>query len=227
MDMGEVISGSDVDLGTLTAPFPRTAIKQRTVGGGRSLSYVEGHTVIHRLNAATNNCWDMQIMAIDSMAIGNQLVLRAHVRLSIPGLGSREHIGVQSIADRAGEDLVKGAVTDALKKCATLFGVGLELYGPDYGSGEIEVAPEKPKAQAPAKPEGSQVDHLLKAGKDRGLTKDQVLSVAQSVVGTAALEQMPREQAVKLWAFICKAENEEIQEAVSAGEFERKGPADK
>ena len=35
----------------------------------------------------------------------------------------------------------KGAVSDALKKAATLFGVGLELYGPDY-----EAAPDPRKA---------------------------------------------------------------------------------
>ncbi len=43
-------------------------------------------------------------------------------------------MGVQKVSERGGEDLVKGAITDAMKKAATLFGVALELYGPDYGA---------------------------------------------------------------------------------------------
>lgn len=218
MDLGEVIS-TDVDLGLLTAPFPRTAIKSRTVGGGRSLSYVEGHTVIHRLNAATGNCWDMQVVAIESMAIGNQTVLRAHVRLSIPGLGTREHVGVQSIADRAGEDLVKGAVTDALKKCATLFGVGLELYGPDYGSGEIESEPE-PKTPAKAK---DKTAALVEVASARGLDAKRLGWVAQAVVGNGDIDSLDREDAATLWQFLKKASVRDMDHAIDAGQRESVG----
>lgn len=221
VDMGQVID-HDVNLELLTAPFPNAAIKQRTVGGGRSLSYVEGHTVIHRLNAATNWSWDLRILDITSMQIGNQTVLRAHVRLTIPGLGSREHIGVQSIADRAGEDLVKGAVTDAIKKAATLFGVGLELYGPDYGSGEIDAKPVRAES-ASSQPGGGDRQSLgiLKAGRARGLTDEEVLDVAQAYVGRIDLNTMPRDTATKLWSFITRCENDEILEAVAAGARER------
>lgn len=125
---------SDVDLDKLRADFPREAIKQRAGGGGRSLSYVEGFTVIRRLNEACP-AWDFAI--VREWQDGN--LLKAHVRLTIPGLGSREHVGVQVFGDRPGTEDVqaKGHITDALKKAATLFGVGLELYGPDYEAGEI------------------------------------------------------------------------------------------
>ncbi len=116
-----------VDLKKLTAPFPKEAIKQRVIGGRRTADYVEGHTVIHRLNDACPS-WNFRI--IKEWQDGD--VLKALGELDIPGLGTRQHIGVQKIDTRAGEDLHKGHVTDALKKCATLFGVGLELYGPDY-----------------------------------------------------------------------------------------------
>ena len=72
----------------------------------------------------------------------------ALVTLSLPGLGSRQHIGVQAVEANSGEDVIaKGAVTDALKKAATLFGVGLELYGPDY---EEKPAPA-PETKTPLK----------------------------------------------------------------------------
>lgn len=118
-----------VDLEKLTQPFPPEAIKQREGRGHKMLSYVAGETVIKRLNEATGNRWDLQVEAIwsDTMP-GGQTVMLARVRLTLPGLGAREHIGVQVIGERDGEDMYKGAITDALKKAATLFGVGLELY---------------------------------------------------------------------------------------------------
>lgn len=129
-----------VDLGKLTQEFPPSAIRQRQGGGGRSLDYLEGHAVIHRLISATENNYTLEILRIWQDA---DLML-AHVRLRLPGLGSREHIGVQRITANGGEDLVKGCVTDALKKAATLFGVGLELYGPDYEAGEVRQPAQRP-----------------------------------------------------------------------------------
>lgn len=135
-----------VDLAKLTEPFPREAIKQRQAGGGRALDYVEGHTVIHRLNDATANCWDMTVKSIESKQVGDGMLMMAHVALTLPGLGTREGLGVQMVHARGGEDLVKGCITDGLKKAATLFGVGLELYGPDYAEGEIG-----PESRPPAR----------------------------------------------------------------------------
>ncbi len=127
----------------LGEPFPPAAHKQRSVGG-KGFVYVEGHVVIHRLIDATNNVWDFRVLDINTSVVGKDqttndiLLVRATVELTIPGLGTRQHIGVQTVRAGSGEDLAKGAITDGLKKAATLFGVGLELYGPDYESGEIE-----------------------------------------------------------------------------------------
>lgn len=144
-----------VDLDILTRAFPASAIKQRSGGGGRMLDYVEGHTVIHRLNEATGNNWEMAVRSISRQDLGGgRSLMTAHVALTLPGLGTREHIGIQEVTANAG-DLVKGAVTDALKKAATLFGVGLELYGPDYEAGEVDAAPAPlpaPRPQAAARP---------------------------------------------------------------------------
>ena len=116
----------------LSRPFPREAIKQRRGGGGKMLDYVEGHTVIHRLNEATYNDWNIEIKKIERIDQPNgKTVMTAHVALTIPGMGTREHIGIQEVDANAG-DLIKGCVTDAMKKAATLFGVGLELYGEDF-----------------------------------------------------------------------------------------------
>jgi hypothetical protein len=124
-------------LDALSEPFPRHAIKQREGGAGRRFDYVETQTVIRRLNAVAGE-WSF---AIKSLELRGDLYVCVG-SLTIPGLGTREGIGVQKVSDRGGEDLVKGAASDALKKSATLFGVALDLYGPDLESGEVAQPPQ-------------------------------------------------------------------------------------
>lgn len=140
------MSANDEISKKLSERFPREAIKQRQGGGGKMLSYLDGATVIRRINEATGNCWDFVVLAEGRE--GNMLT--ALVRLTIPGLGSREHKGVQIVQPNGGEDIHKGAITDALKKAATLFGVGLETYSDDYGSDEAQSpAPRQTTQQRP------------------------------------------------------------------------------
>lgn len=221
-----------VDVDVLYREFPGVAIKERTVGGGRKLSYVEGHSVIHRLNEATGNRWDLSVRAIDTMQIGTQTVVRAHVALTLPGLGTREHIGVQAVADRSGEDLVKGAVTDALKKAATLFGVGLHLYGPDYEAGEgprPEAPTPGPQAAAAVKAgvqsvvkrmptgqtsaESKMVQAVKEMGAKRGLSAEQVEGVARRVFDRDVRE-MSVEEGRQLWNFLAGASADDMSQAL-------------
>lgn len=131
----------------LGKPFPKSAIKQRK-GGGGMYDYVETETVIRRLNDCTPE-WSFRIVQFESkgdlfLAVGE---------LTIPGLGTRSGIGVQVVKPNSGEDLTKGAGSDALKKAATLFGVALELYGPDLEAAAQNVsAPTRPQPTEPAKP---------------------------------------------------------------------------
>ncbi len=150
-------------------PFPETAIKQREQGG-RWFSYVQGHVVIHRLIEATGNQFDVAVTSLDMKPIpnskgGSDTLVIATVALTIPGLGTRQHIGVQVAHERGGEDMVKGAITDGLKKAATLFGVGLEFYGPDYESGEIEQPRQQYQPQRPAY-NGSNTEQELRAASN-------------------------------------------------------------
>lgn len=136
-------------LKALGEPFPKNALKQRQGGGGK-FTYVETHTVIHRLNNATNGEWSFYVR--DTQWRGDLLIVLGE--LTIPGLGTRSGFGVQKVSERGGEDLVKGAVSDALKKCATLFGTALELYGSDYEASAPAQQPNAPQtaSKPPAKP---------------------------------------------------------------------------
>lgn len=117
---------NEVNLDILTRPFPKEAVMSRKVGNNY-LWYVPGHAIIRRLNESSGNQWSFKVLDINQMGD----IMTATVELTLPGLGSRQHIGVQRMINNGGEDLVKGAITDGLKKAATLFGVALELYGED------------------------------------------------------------------------------------------------
>lgn len=130
----------------LSAPFPANAIEQREGARGRTFDYIATETVIRRLNRVCP-AWDFRITEIREK--DNLLVIWGE--LSIPGLGSRAGTGVQLL--QGGEDMWKGAASDCLKKCATLFGVGIDLYGPDLEAGEL-AATAKPNLPARARTEG-------------------------------------------------------------------------
>lgn len=172
-------------LAELGKPFPQNAIKQRRGGGGKSLSYVETHTVIHRLNSATNG-WDFHVKDVQ----WRNDILMVLGELTIHGLGTRSGFGVQQVVERAGEDLVKGAASDALKKCATLFGVALELYGADYENAPVQRPQSPPNApkqvnagtDTPAQPPDR--DRAMKAlhaaGSTLGFTHDELRMIADN-----------------------------------------------
>jgi hypothetical protein len=135
----------------LGEPFPKSAIKTHPQN---RTQYVEGHVYIHRLIDATDNTWDFKIVRQDFHPYGKtssgnaRLLITVIGELTIPGMGTRSGMGVQVVtAETGGEDMWKGALTDAIKTASKLFGVGLELYGPDYESGEISAPAPQPAAR--------------------------------------------------------------------------------
>lgn len=127
----------------LTVPFRRDQISQRKIGG-RMLDYVEGHEYITRLNEASP-AWSFRMTRSDMQPLHvtrydkqtrqpyetDLPCLIVHGELTIPGVGTRAGIGVQMVEDNAGEDVMKGALTDCLKNCAKYFGLGLHMYSGD------------------------------------------------------------------------------------------------
>jgi hypothetical protein len=113
----------------LEHPFDPAQIKQRK-GRNGVLDYVEGHTVIARLNAALDGAWSFEVVAHE-VRDHEVLVLG---KLTAAGIVKMQFGASQVTRDREtkaalslGDDL-KAAATDALKKCATFLGVGLHLY---------------------------------------------------------------------------------------------------
>jgi len=129
---------ADDMLDLLSRRFRPELIQQRKIGG-RQVSYVPVAAVIERLNRACNT-WHFRIVSREreTMILNrwNDATRKSEPRdvtvsvvvgeLEIPEIGMRQAIGVQALDDGSGEDLIKGAASDSLKKCASLFGVPLE-----------------------------------------------------------------------------------------------------
>ena len=119
-----------IDMEALNRPFDAGQIKQREGRGGKMLDYIEAHAVIARLNEAFDGAWSFEVVGKESLE-GEVVV---HGRLTAGGQ-VKEQFGSSMVARNRetgkpiciGDDL-KAAGSDALKKCATLFGVGLHLY---------------------------------------------------------------------------------------------------
>ena len=129
----------------LREPFASNLVKQRQGANKIMLDYVPGHTVIYRLMSATDNDYTFtysfppfihsqmeNVFNRNLKKYEEKLVhtLIVGVELTIPGLGTRAGLGVQKMTS-ASEDMMKGALTDALKNAAKYFGVALNLYGSD------------------------------------------------------------------------------------------------
>ncbi len=115
----------------LEKKFPEKEVKTRLGREGQEVYYLETASVIRRLNEAWEGDWSFEVKdkGIDREA-GCVWVLG---RLTCGGV-VKEQFGSKIISlssDGAMVDLgsdLKAATSDALKKCATLLGVGIYLY---------------------------------------------------------------------------------------------------
>ena len=121
--------------------------------GKMSLSYVSGDTVTRMLNKAFRYKWSFEVLetrvveSIDKSYKGGtpqpqNPVIQSLGRLTVPGWGEREQRGSQPLSGGADvqEHAFKSSATDAMKKCASMFGIALDLYGVD-GANELMVSP--------------------------------------------------------------------------------------
>ncbi|HXG72810.1 MAG TPA: hypothetical protein VNJ04_19620 [Gemmatimonadaceae bacterium] len=143
----------------LSKPFPRESLEVRD-----GLTYVRYPDMIRRLIRATGNRFSTRLVGHESIEAGvtgagqKKLLLRAWVELDIPVLGStRTHEGVQIAYPNAnkGEDMFKGAISDAIKKAAQSYGVAIELTGADseYIVNQRDAPAAPQEARDPTPPE--------------------------------------------------------------------------
>jgi hypothetical protein len=117
----------------LAAPFDVTF---RDVRGGVALTYISGEQVVTRLNEVLGvDGWSFRILRHDIHVEADEAWALGEIVADIDGKTvTRQQFGSQKIRRSRGTgtplDLgfdLKGASTDAMKKCASLLGVGLYL----------------------------------------------------------------------------------------------------
>lgn len=142
----------------LTEPFPVDVIEEKN-----GLLYLPHEIIRERLISATSNQFDWSIDQV--LFRDDGVTRRANDRytgepkrplsmlvlgtLTIPGLGSRAGIGAHPLDEGAGEDAAyKSAESDALKRAAMAFGVGLRQLYIETGNARRVPRPQR----APVRP---------------------------------------------------------------------------
>lgn len=110
-------------IGILNRPFEESIIKKKKGKDGDELSYVEASHYIKRLNEAFDGDWSFEI--VDMKRMRNEVIVLG--KLVAGGIVKMQYGSAPISGSSIGDD-VKAAGTDALKKCASLLGIGLHLY---------------------------------------------------------------------------------------------------
>lgn len=142
-------------LAALAAPFPPEVIRHRPGVGGKDLTWVDARTVAARLDEVLGiSAWDF---AVEPVGETSTVVGILTLRFPDGSVARRQDFGYET--GGSGESL-KEASSDALRRCASLFGVARYLYaGTSASTGRISastgtpVAPARPAQPAPAIPE--------------------------------------------------------------------------
>jgi hypothetical protein len=117
-------------MAALYVPFPADKIKKRKGRSGQMWDYVESSEVINRLNEVFGCAWSLTEM--ESILVNNYVLKRVRLEIADPdGSGRtfmREGWGGHQISGDP-SDAMKSAYSKASVKAASLFGVGLHLWG--------------------------------------------------------------------------------------------------
>jgi len=125
-----------MDTQIIEQEFDKSLIKTRKGRSGNRLSYIETPEYIKRLNLAFDYNWSFEI---EEEKIESGFVI-VRGKLTAEGISKAQYGTSQvTLAKDTGEvvsigDDHKAAGSDALKKCASLFGIGLHLYNGSNGS---------------------------------------------------------------------------------------------
>lgn len=216
----------------LMKPFPDAAI----FADDKGMKYVKYHQVIRRLMQATGNRFDIDILDHRITPHGqtqkgvDKFLCIAQVKLTIPVLKSaRTHIGVQ-VAMANTEDLMKGGVSDAIKKCAQAFGVGIDLAGddresmihlnsPQHAQSAPQQAQRPPQAPAPIRPQNGAQQAQGAQGAQQGGSRPATDNQKRALWAISGANK----QQIDMWAADYDESNDTITFATASALIEEHG----
>jgi len=175
----------------LEKEFPQELIKHRPGSYGKLLDYIEIANVIQRLNDAFDAMWSFEIA--DHIQNENEVIVLG--KLTAEGVSKMQFGGSQIVkSTKTGSpvslaDDLKAAASDAIKKCASHFGVALSIYG-------RELPPETPVTQ---KTNGTITPEQLKTIKSirtqRGMSPEAVQDLCERMFKTRSVTSLNQTQA--------------------------------
>lgn len=119
----------------LLSPFPADVVQQRQGPGGRSFSYIPAEVMIRRLVDSGLEYSFGQVPGSPPEIVQHSNgvnVMMYYGRLHIPALGlPMDDVGTAFIHANGNEEQYKSAASDCLKRCARLYGIGLEMWEGD------------------------------------------------------------------------------------------------
>jgi len=186
----------------LEKPFTPEQIKRRQGTNGDVLDYIEGCAVIQRLNECFDAEWIFEIQEHrvfdDEVVVLGKLTAQGVAKCQF-GKSRITRAKKDNAVISLGDDL-KAAATDCLKKCATLFGVGLHLYfdvghtdtnrnGPVHGNGagnghsngHADATSCEGNGASPGRLTAKQLSAIFSLGKAKGWSNKQVRDFSQEM----------------------------------------------
>ncbi len=181
----------------LTRPFEPHQVKQRPGHHGKTLSYVDVAAVINRLNEGCDS-WSFEVVSHD-IHEGEVIVMG---KLTADGMVKSAFGGSAITIDKSGQvvsiaDDLKAAASDALKKAASLLGVGLELYGGNGKSGHADTGGNG-KQQLPSLADrltSRQLAAIHSVSRRNGLSKDGLTAVVMKTAGKSNPAELSKTEA--------------------------------
>ena len=179
----------------LTRPFTADQVRSRPGQHGKTLSYVDVAAVITRLNEGCDS-WSFEVVShkveADEVIVLGKLTADGQVKM---------HFGGSSITlDKEGRaisiaDDLKAATSDALKKCASLFGVALvETYGGAPAAG----AEARPRERAP-EPDDRVTSRQLAAiqalCRKRSIGREELYALISKKTGKSGVQYLTKAEA--------------------------------
>jgi hypothetical protein len=189
----------------LRRPFPPELVKQREGQNGKMLSYIETHAVIERLNEGCD-AWSFEVVQhhvykVEVVVVG---------KLTADGVTKMAFGGSAITLNNAGmvvslADDLKAAASDALKKCASLLGVGLELYARKSAATGQQTAPRTDGAARAQ--HGRETEPTTDAATDKQMSaiqgicrrkrvsRDELADIIERRTGKKQLNELTRREA--------------------------------
>ena len=201
-----------MDAEIIEKEFDKSLIKTRKGRSGISLSYVETPEYIRRLNEIFDYQWSFEIQ--EERIESGFVIVRG--KLTAEGVSKTQYGSSQiTTAKQTGEivsigDDFKAACSDSLKKCSSLFGIGLHLY--DNGNGNGSRSKDKSDGKDNGRDDGrgmnkptsnkgngnvtkAQLARIKSLRTGLGMSSDDVLALIERMYNTRDPKSMNKEMA--------------------------------